>query len=181
MTHQPAISFSISFLSPFNRAGGRTSNVGQKMMKHEDLFPKLIGLPVSHVWFSDYSVVYFELGELTPSERTRRDGSPGNPDGEITVYAGFDWRIERARSIVCSRNDSQKRRYSVCESVLGSTVVESSVFGRIPELNIGFSSGLWLVTFGLSRSDPQWSIGFRQSGSYLSARRTKLILEPETK
>jgi len=27
MTHQPAISFSISFLSHFNRAGGRTSNV----------------------------------------------------------------------------------------------------------------------------------------------------------
>ena len=30
MTHQPAISFSISFLSPFNRAGGRTSNVLQE-------------------------------------------------------------------------------------------------------------------------------------------------------
>jgi hypothetical protein len=27
MTHQPAISFSISLLSHFNRAGGRTSNV----------------------------------------------------------------------------------------------------------------------------------------------------------
>ena len=30
MTHQPAKSFSISILSPFNRAGGRTSNVVQK-------------------------------------------------------------------------------------------------------------------------------------------------------
>jgi hypothetical protein len=30
VTHQPAISFSISFQHPFNRAGGRTSNVGQK-------------------------------------------------------------------------------------------------------------------------------------------------------
>ena len=30
MTRQPAISFSISFLSPFNRAGGRTSNVLQE-------------------------------------------------------------------------------------------------------------------------------------------------------
>ena len=27
VTHQPAISFSISFQHPFNRAGGRTSNV----------------------------------------------------------------------------------------------------------------------------------------------------------
>ena len=31
MTHQPAISISISFLSPFNRAGGRTFNVLQEM------------------------------------------------------------------------------------------------------------------------------------------------------
>ena len=30
MTHQPAISFSISFQHPFNRAGGRTSNVRQR-------------------------------------------------------------------------------------------------------------------------------------------------------
>ena len=31
VTHQPAISFSIAFLSPFNRAGGRTSNVRQRI------------------------------------------------------------------------------------------------------------------------------------------------------
>ena len=31
MTHQPAISFSITFQFPFNRAGGRTSNVRQRM------------------------------------------------------------------------------------------------------------------------------------------------------
>ena len=31
MSHQPAISFSISFHFIFNRAGGRTSNVGQEM------------------------------------------------------------------------------------------------------------------------------------------------------
>jgi hypothetical protein len=32
MTHQPGISFSISFQHHFNRAGGRTSNVPQKYM-----------------------------------------------------------------------------------------------------------------------------------------------------
>ena len=150
-------------------------------MKHEDHLLSLVGLPVSHVWFSDYSIVFFELGELTPSELVRDDGSQGNPDGEVTVYAGFDWRIERARSIYCGKRDTQKRRDSVCERLLGSTVVESSVFGRIPELNIGFSSGLWLVTFSLFRGNPDWSIGFRQSGSYLTARGTKLVLEPGTK
>ncbi len=33
MSHQPAISFSIAFLSPFNRAGGRTFDVRQRIMK----------------------------------------------------------------------------------------------------------------------------------------------------
>ena len=32
MTHQPAISFSIAFQNPFNRAGGRTSDVLQEKM-----------------------------------------------------------------------------------------------------------------------------------------------------
>jgi hypothetical protein len=34
VTRQPAISFSISFQHPFNRAGGRTSNVRQKVSNH---------------------------------------------------------------------------------------------------------------------------------------------------
>ena len=36
MTRQPAISFSISFHFPFNRAGGRTSNVRQRIMPWTD-------------------------------------------------------------------------------------------------------------------------------------------------
>ena len=35
VTHQPAISFSIAFQHPLNRAGGRTSNVGQETEDHE--------------------------------------------------------------------------------------------------------------------------------------------------
>ena len=42
MTHQPAISFSISFQPPFNRAGGRTSNVGQETHESEPISMKTI-------------------------------------------------------------------------------------------------------------------------------------------
>ena len=35
MTHQPAISFSISFPSPFNRTGGRTFNVREEMKSYK--------------------------------------------------------------------------------------------------------------------------------------------------
>ena len=34
MTHQPATSFSIAFRHPFNRAGGRTSNVREEMKSY---------------------------------------------------------------------------------------------------------------------------------------------------
>ena len=49
MTHQPAISFSISFLSPFNRAGGRTSNVREEMKSYRyspDLIAAVQEIPV---------------------------------------------------------------------------------------------------------------------------------------
>jgi hypothetical protein len=44
MTHQPAISFSISFQHPFNRAGGRTSDVLQEMKTKWKLLLALIVL-----------------------------------------------------------------------------------------------------------------------------------------
>jgi hypothetical protein len=40
VTHQPAISFSISIHFPFNRAGGRTSNVSPE---NEDPHPTTLG------------------------------------------------------------------------------------------------------------------------------------------
>ena len=64
MTHQPAISFSISFQHPFNRAGGRTSNVRLRMKNlhspnpfHTFLHPKIID--EAHDSFSELSVSAF--------------------------------------------------------------------------------------------------------------------------
>ena len=121
----------------------------------------LVSHTVSHVWFGDYSALYLELGELTPSKLIRRDGSPGNPLGEFTVYAGFDWRIERPRSVYGSRNCTRRRQRSITAKLLGTRVTSASVYGRLPELQIRFSSGMWLTTFGLGRGDPDWSVSFR--------------------
>ena len=130
-------------------------------MKTDPSLDSLVGHTVSHVWFGDYSALYLELGELTPSKLIRRDGSLGNPRGEFSVYAGFDWRIERPRSVYGSRNCTRRRQRSITAKLLGTNVTSASVFGRLPELQIGFSSGLWLTTFGLGRGDPDWSVSFR--------------------
>lgn len=150
-------------------------------MNHQDLFNELIGMPVSHVWFSDYSVFFIELGVLTPSEHTRRDGSLMNPYGQMTIYAGFDWRIERKRSIFCSKSSTRKRREVVCQSFVGTTITEATCFGRLLELQIGFSNGLWLMTFEISPGQPRWSIGFKDRGIHLSSKRGNFITEPSVK
>ena len=127
-------------------------------MSHEKILTGLVGLPVSHVWFSDHSVVYLELGDLKPNPKQRGDGSQMNPNGEMSIYCGYDWRIEDHNSIVCSRDNPDKTRKNVFESLKDTEVIEVGLFGRIPELSVGFSSGLWLATYGLSEGDPDWTV-----------------------
>ena len=123
----------------------------------------LVGKKVSHVWFGDYSALYIELGELSLG-KVRRNGTTGNPRGEITIYVGFDWRIEKAKSIVGGKNLSRKKRRSIIGGLPQRTIEKIEIVGRIPELQIQFSSSLWLITFNLSASQPDWSIGFNAMG-----------------
>ena len=73
--------------------------------------------------------------------------------------ADYDWRIERAMSIVAGSNDPRKRG-AAAQKLLGSRVTSANVVGRIPELQLGFSNGLWLVTAALSRGQPSWAVLF---------------------
>ena len=147
-------------------------------MNPELLLSALVGKPVSHVWFGDYSALYLELGVLTPSDRVRRDGSAFNPRGEMSIYAGFDWRIERPRSIFGSRDCSRRRQRTMTTSLLGSTIVAASTFGRIPELQVEFSNGLWIATFGLSRGSPDWHVTFRSPTTiHLCAQNGRLFID----
>jgi probable HAF family extracellular repeat protein len=64
MTHQPAISFSNSIHFPFNRAGGRTSNVRKK--NKMQTYHKLLALIVTGLVVPDHSraAVFRGLGDL---------------------------------------------------------------------------------------------------------------------
>ncbi|MFB0493743.1 hypothetical protein ABIE45_006399 [Methylobacterium sp. OAE515] len=54
------------------------------------------GLTIAHVWRGHGSVLFIELGALTPT--TRRNGYPGEPRGEIGLMVEWSWRIEDGRS-----------------------------------------------------------------------------------
>jgi hypothetical protein len=113
---------------------------------------------VSHVWLGDFSALYLELGALNPSRRRRRDGSKGHPRGEITIYAGFSWRIERGSSIVAGSSSAPSRRLASLKRLRGAKVTAAKYVSRLPELQLRFSNGLWLLTGSTFEGQPQWSI-----------------------
>jgi hypothetical protein len=119
----------------------------------------LAGMVVSHVWFGHGSALFVELGELSEG-RTRTDGSAGNPSGAVTVMVDSGWRVERARSILAGSGDSKRRMASASNKLLGASIVSAELVGRIPELQLQFSNGLWLVTFSRYEGQPGWAVLF---------------------
>ena len=131
------------------------------MMKQPSL-DLVIGREVSHTWFGDYSSLYLELGELTA--KRRKDGTAGNPEGEITLYAGFDWRVERPRSILGGSKSERKQWPILAKRLEGATVRAVAITGRLPELIVSLSNGLTLATFNSSDGQPDWVVSFNRLG-----------------
>ena len=133
-------------------------------------------MPVSHIWFGHGSALFLELGDL--SERKRKDSSIGNPQGEVTVMADFGWRVERQKSILGGCGDSKKRWGSISKKILGANILSAQVVGRIPELQLQFSNGLWLVTFTRYEGQPTWAVNFKALGlGWLCVERGKLCVD----
>ena len=90
----------------------------------------------------------------------------------------YDWRVERQRSILGGSNDSQKRRVSISNKLLRATIVSAKTVGRIPELQLQLSNGLWVVTFSHDEGQPTWTVGFNSLGlGWLCVERGKLCVD----
>ncbi len=116
----------------------------------------LIGMPLSHVWRGYGSAIFFEFGELR--SRARRDGSPGNPVGVITLGIEWNWRFERPRSIAGGAWSDQQRWPGLFRKVLGETVVDLQSIGMLPELELSLSNGMRVVSFMNDEGQPQWHL-----------------------
>jgi len=56
----------------------------------------IVGQSVSHLWEGYAGVLFVEFGRLSPAEYTLRDGSPGQPRGEIeltTMESFAAWKL----------------------------------------------------------------------------------------
>jgi hypothetical protein len=125
-------------------------------MTFEQFVEPMRGLPVSHAWRGHLSVVFLELGSLSPG-RTRKNGIAGNPIGEFTIHIEPNWRIEGARSILCGSDDTMPAIERALALVVGTTLKDITCVGRLPELNLQLSVGA-LLTFSAWKGQPNWTV-----------------------
>jgi len=130
------------------------------MLENMDLLERyrsaLIGMSVSHIWLGYGSAIFVEFGELTP--KTRTDGSPGNPDGELTLMIEWSWRIEEGDDIVCGSWSDEALWESWFEKLIGRSVADLEIFGRLPEVCLSLSGGMYLLSFMTSDGGPEWAL-----------------------
>lgn len=119
----------------------------------------LTGKTISHVWCGDYSALYLELGELSEARRYG-NGMMGNICGEITLYAGFDWRFSGPWASFGSDDLSAGRRQVVISSLLQATIQSARLSGNGVELSIVASNGVSLITHSPNPLEPNWSLSF---------------------
>src|SRR4051812_49170092 len=63
---------------------------------------RVVGETVTHIWQGFASVLFIEFGDLSPAQYVRRDGTTGNPRGEIELttmdsYAAWELLLNGRR------------------------------------------------------------------------------------
>lgn len=116
----------------------------------------LISQPLSALWRGHGSAIFLEFGRLSP--QVRRDGSAANPRGGYTVMIEWSWRIERENSILCGSWSDEGGWEPTFRTLIGQTVEDVSIYGRLPELSIALTSGLYVVSFMTAEGQPDWCI-----------------------
>jgi hypothetical protein len=123
----------------------------------------LIGLPVSRIWQGYGSAIFLEFGIVQP--RRRRDGSPGNPRGEWTLMIEWSWRVEGKRRIWCGTFSDGERWPRAFSRLEGANVASVTLYGRLPEIDLGLSNGLHLLSMMTAEGDPAWKLTKQEEGT----------------
>ncbi len=123
----------------------------------------MLGLPVSHAWRGYGSALFLEFGNLQPG-RIRRDGSIGNPRGEMGLSLTWGWRVEGRRSVLCSFLTENLPWPKLLACLTRGTIASVAITGRLPEISVEFSTGLHIVSIRVEPLYPDWAI-FDRTGA----------------
>lgn len=116
----------------------------------------LISQPLSAVWRGHGSAIFLEFGRLFP--QVKRDGSVGNSQGDYTVMIEWSWRIEVEDAILCGSWSDEEGWDGVFKSLIGREVQDVSIYGRLPELSVTLTGGLYVASFMTAEGQPEWTI-----------------------
>jgi hypothetical protein len=122
----------------------------------------LVGMRVSHIWFSDYSICYVELGALSAG-RVLRNGKTGNPRGEASVFLGYDWLIKSGYEELSrlELHANMDERDVLASKMIGQTIDSACLGATRLEIEIGISNGVVLKSASSFDEDPTWNVQFR--------------------
>ncbi len=152
--------------------------IAQSSAQFENFIQSFHNLPCTHFWKGYGSAMFIEFGTLH-DRGFRRDGSKRNPKGEWTLQIEWSWRIEGRKLIWCGSWSDEEKWLPTFSRLLKTTVTSVNFWVRLPEIEVGFSNGLHLVSMMTAEGDPQWSLSKRCSTGYdgLSSRLGSLVLE----
>ena len=146
------------------------------MQIEKPFFDALIGKTVSEVWRGAGSAIFIEFGNLT--QTTMRDGSPGQPNGELTLMIEFSWRISDDKAILAGSFSSETDWSGILRSMVGSSVIAVEIFGELPEILVSLSCGKRAASFMTADGQPEWAIISRQPNlGSLCVNNSELIIE----
>lgn len=131
------------------------------------------GKRVAHVWRGYGSALFLEFGELTKIRKL--NGKLGHPVGDLSLMVEWSWRIENKSSILGGSWSSERRWPGLFKRLIGSKVKSVELFGRLPEIAVGLSNGLRVVSFMTADGQPSWAvIAHKPANGSLSVKRGKL-------
>lgn len=122
------------------------------------------GLAVTHVWHGYGQALFVELGQLTPSDKVRRDGTSRNPTGQVSIEFHGGWRIEIDRRIGCGDKAEPDEIERIVASLMGRTAAHLTTMGQLPEIVLALNGGYRLVSFTATAGDPDWAVVDRRAG-----------------
>jgi hypothetical protein len=141
----------------------------------DDITRPFIGLELSRPWRGHGTALFSEVGPLLHTyERTKR------PKAERALEFSWSWRVESARSILFGSSSSDRRISRGVDSLAGLTIERISLAGRLPELCVQLSGGLWITTYAASETQPDWTI-FLSDSTWLTVRRGSVVREGPTR
>lgn len=123
----------------------------------------LVGLPISYVWRGYGSAIFVEFGQLQPI--ANRDGSPGHPEGKVSLGVEWSWRIEDRTAIRCGSWSEEDLWEPAFDTLRNARIARCELFGALPEVAVTTDSGIRFLSFSTTDGQPQWHLVDRRNGS----------------